>query len=104
MPPKDMIKWSSDQFVGSVFKYEFLSFKILQAPEDKVPVPVLVVSNSVIVPREVAICLRPFEDYVRLRSLLRHYIRTSQLPGVPEMNKSSVTISIGAFYRLLFFR
>ena len=61
---------------------------------------ILVVTNSHLAPRPLCICMRSYDEFTRLASVLRPYINMRDLPTkVPRMKRNQKKESMKAFLR-----
>ena len=78
-----------------IFAYKFLRSALVNT---KIPVPILMMSNSCYAARPVGICMRSYDEFAQMASLLRPYINNKELPtAVPYMKRSRKKESMGLF-------
>ena len=64
---------------------------------DMEPHPILLMSNSCYAARPVGICMRSYDEFAQMASLLRPYINNMELPRVPKMKRSHKKESMSQF-------
>ena len=64
---------------------------------DMEPHPILLMSNSCYAARPVGICMRSYDEFAQMASLLRPYINNMELPSVPYMKRRQKKESISEF-------
>jgi hypothetical protein len=116
--PKDLLQWSKNGLnknSAGIITYEYFTFRLLPKKPDPFRIygnklPILLVSNSDIVPRSASVCIRSFDEFNQLASLLKPYIRMRNMPQVPDLKKGGLKIEaiktflnwMGKYYDILF--
>ena len=104
LKPNDCLNWCKSRSItpfgkSNIFVYEYFNFKILTNKKRDDKVPILIVTNSNLVPRNVCICLRSFEEFNQMASVLRYYVRMNELPSVPSMKRNEKMNGIRDFMK-----
>ena len=87
------LNWAqSNQNTAEVFAYKFL-----QVNSNANVFSILLMSNSCYAARPVGICMRSYDEFAQMASLLRPYINNMELPRVPKMKRSHKKESMSQF-------
>ena len=76
---------------------EVFAYKFLQVNSNPNVFSILLMSNSCYAARPVGICMRSYDEFAQMASLLRPYINNMELPSVPYMKRRQKKESISSF-------